>query len=197
MANDALPVQNDFGLVKSYGEQFGIDPALIERALATKHRCCKADERARIWGLTYAERQLLGLRTTGSIDVDKAGRERARRDRYNIKRPKTRAGRAAAKAAKAAVRAAKALQMGRNHQELLESDNRLPLCGVSKFLPSLGAVLSTVTVTVTRRFPWDKPQNHRIPPIDFENRRLTGLLSPEVALKLPIIRLGPRTGPPL
>jgi hypothetical protein len=53
-----------------------------------------ADERAKIFNLTYRERQQLQLRRTGSIDVDKAGRERARRDRYNAKR---RAARAAAR----------------------------------------------------------------------------------------------------
>jgi hypothetical protein len=49
--------------------------------------------------VTYELRQRLGLRRTGSIDVDKEARERARRDRYNAKR---RARRAAAKAAREA-----------------------------------------------------------------------------------------------
>jgi len=47
--------------------------------------------------MTYAERMQLTLRRTGSIDVDKQGRERARRDRDNAKR---RAMRAAARKAK-------------------------------------------------------------------------------------------------
>src|SRR5262249_47768926 len=75
-----------WGLAHYYGKEFGISPEAVDEALASPHRTFKADERGRILGVTYAERQLLGLRPTGCIDVDKEERERARRDRYNIKR---------------------------------------------------------------------------------------------------------------
>ena len=75
-----------------YSSEFGFSAAEIEQCLSATPRHYTADERAKILNLTYAERQQLGLRRTGSIDVDKAGRERARRDRYNAKRRATRAG---------------------------------------------------------------------------------------------------------
>jgi hypothetical protein len=74
-----------------YMVEFGFDLETVKRALELPHRTYTADERAKIFNLTYAERQLLGLRRTGSIDVDKEGRERARRDRYNAKRKAQRA----------------------------------------------------------------------------------------------------------
>jgi hypothetical protein len=46
----------------------------------------KADEIAAKLGVVYADRQHLHLRSIGSIDVNKAGRERLRRERYNTKR---------------------------------------------------------------------------------------------------------------
>jgi hypothetical protein len=69
----------------------------VEQALKARHRTYTAAERAKLFNVTYELRQRLGLRRTGSIDVDKEGRERARRDRYNAKR---RALRAAARAAR-------------------------------------------------------------------------------------------------
>src|SRR5262249_32547215 len=70
---------------------FDFDQETLEQALNARHRTYTADERAKIFNLTYAERQHLALRRTGSIDVDKEGRERARRDRYNAKRRADRA----------------------------------------------------------------------------------------------------------
>ncbi|WP_147407826.1 hypothetical protein [Rhodopseudomonas palustris] len=75
-----------------YAREFGFGPADLERCMGATPRHYTADERAKILNLTFAERQHLGLRRTGSIDVDKAGRERARRDRYNAKRRAARAG---------------------------------------------------------------------------------------------------------
>jgi hypothetical protein len=75
-----------------YAREFGFGPADIERCVCGTPRHYTADERAKILNLTYAERQHLGLRRTGSIDLDKVGRERARRDRYNAKRRAARAG---------------------------------------------------------------------------------------------------------
>ena len=74
--------QNAIGCARA----FGFTTADLERAMQAAPRHYTADERAKVFGLTYAERQHLALRRTGSIDVDKAGRERARRDRHNAKR---------------------------------------------------------------------------------------------------------------
>ena len=49
-----------------------------------------ADVLAEKVGLTYAERQALGITTIGAIDVDPAERERLRRQRYNAKRKEKR-----------------------------------------------------------------------------------------------------------
>lgn len=81
-----------------YAREFGFTVAELEAAMQPAPRHYTADERAKIFNLTYAERMRLGLRRTGSIDLDKAGRERARRDRYNAKR---RAARQAARAVSA------------------------------------------------------------------------------------------------
>ena len=81
---------------RRYAREFGFTSADLERTMQAKPRHYTADERAKIFQISYAERQHLGLRRTGSCDVDKAGRERARSDRYNAKR---RAARARAKAA--------------------------------------------------------------------------------------------------
>src|SRR5262249_16953831 len=70
---------------------FGFDRETLAKALEERHRTYTADERAAIFNMTYAERQHLALRRTGSIDLDKEGRERARRDRYNAKRRAERA----------------------------------------------------------------------------------------------------------
>jgi hypothetical protein len=51
-----------------------------------RHRFLTADELAVELNLDYAERQHYGLRSIGSIDVDKAGRERLRRERAKLKR---------------------------------------------------------------------------------------------------------------
>lgn len=91
LIND-LRLRGDTKDAVKYIREFGFGPADLERCMATAPRHYTADERAKILNLTYRERQQLGLRRTGSIDVDKAGRERARRDRYNAKRRATRAG---------------------------------------------------------------------------------------------------------
>lgn len=93
LMND-LRLRGDSKDAVKYAREFGQPVASIEQCLTTAPRHYTADERAKILNLTYRERQHLQLRRTGSIDVDKAGRERARRDRYNAKR---RAARAAAR----------------------------------------------------------------------------------------------------
>jgi hypothetical protein len=90
LIND-LRLRGDIGDTVKYIREYGFGPADLERCMATTPRHYTADERAKILNLTYRERQQLGLRRTGSVDVDKAGRERARRDRYNAKRRATRA----------------------------------------------------------------------------------------------------------
>jgi hypothetical protein len=97
LIND-LMLRGDTEKAISYARAFGFTASDLERAIQAPLRHYTADERAKIFGLTYAERQHLGLRRTGSIDVDKAGRERARRDRYNAQR---RAARQAARSVKA------------------------------------------------------------------------------------------------
>jgi hypothetical protein len=82
--------------------------------MAVRHRTYTAAERAEIFQVTYAEHRQLDLRRSGCIDLDKAGRDRANRDRFNIKRrahrAAIRAARVAAKeAAKATVEAVKAV----------------------------------------------------------------------------------------
>ena len=83
-----------------YAREFGFTDAELERAMQPKARAYTADERAAIFEMTYAERMQLHLRRTGSIDLNQAGRERARRDRYNAKR---RVARHAARIVKANV----------------------------------------------------------------------------------------------
>ncbi len=97
LINDLRLRGETYGAI-SYAREFGFTTADLERAMAATPSHYTADERAKVFHLTYAERQQLGLRRTGSIDVDKAGRERARRDRYNAKR---RAARQEARAVKA------------------------------------------------------------------------------------------------
>jgi hypothetical protein len=72
--------------------QFGIPASVADEVIATiKSRNYSAGERAAILGVAYAERQRLKLRRTGAIDLDREGRERLRRDRYNAKRKAERA----------------------------------------------------------------------------------------------------------
>lgn len=92
LIND-LRLRGDTRDAVKYMREFRMDASILEACMATTPRHHNADERAEILNLLYRERQLLQLRRTGSIDVDKAGRERARRERYNAKR---RAARAAA-----------------------------------------------------------------------------------------------------
>jgi hypothetical protein len=92
LLND-LRLRGDTRDAAKYAREFGFGPADLEWAMGAP-RHFTADERAKILNLTYRERQHLGLRRTGSIDVDKAGRERARRDRGNARK---RAARAAAR----------------------------------------------------------------------------------------------------
>lgn len=80
---------------RELAREFRFTDTELDRAMSTELRRYKADERAGIWSIKYSERQALRLRRTGSVDLDKGGRERARRDRYNAKR---RAQRAAARA---------------------------------------------------------------------------------------------------
>jgi hypothetical protein len=97
--NDLRPTDEERkSFARYYGLEFGIDPEAVEKALTIHHRTYDADERAKILNLTYADRQRLGLRRTGSIDVDKQGRERARRDRENAKRRAQTAAEAEARA---------------------------------------------------------------------------------------------------
>jgi len=101
LANDTMRPNTEANRtwVRWYGAELGLDSvekiieAVISQTWTDKHgrlrkgpRNYTAQERAQILSMTYAERQLLGLRRTGSMDVDKEGRERARRDRYNAKR---------------------------------------------------------------------------------------------------------------
>lgn len=93
LMND-LRLRGDARDAVKYVREFGLSMTDLERCMRATPRHYTADERAKILNLTYRERQQLQLRRTGSVDVDKAGRERARRDRYNAKR---RAARAAAR----------------------------------------------------------------------------------------------------
>ena len=85
LIND-MRLRGDTQYASRYARAFGFTAADCERAMQSAPRNYTADERAKVFSLSYAERQLLGLRRTGSVDVDRAGRERARRDRYNSKR---------------------------------------------------------------------------------------------------------------
>ncbi|WP_131522877.1 hypothetical protein [Nitrobacter sp. Nb-311A] len=91
LIND-LRLRGDARDAIKYVREFGLPMSDLEQCMRATPRHYTADERAKILNLTYAERQHLGLRRTGSIDLDKAGRERARRDRYNEKRRAIRAG---------------------------------------------------------------------------------------------------------
>ncbi len=86
VTNDLRLRDDDLSGGTKYAHEFGFTVAALERAMQAPPRHYTAGERAKIFNLTYAERMQLGLRRTGSIDLDKAGRERARRDRYNAKR---------------------------------------------------------------------------------------------------------------
>lgn len=90
LIND-LRLRGDTSDAIKYIREFGFGPDDLARCLAATPRHYFADERAKILNLTYAERQQLSLRRTGSVDLDKTGRERARRDRYNAKRREKRA----------------------------------------------------------------------------------------------------------
>ena len=87
-----LRLRGDVAEAIKYAREFGFAADAVEQCMTGNARHYTADERATILEVTYAERMQLGLRRTGSIDVDKAGRERARRDRYNAKRRAARAG---------------------------------------------------------------------------------------------------------
>ena len=93
LIND-LRLRGDTKDAIKYVREFAMPMAELDRCMGIAPRHYTADQRATILELPYTERQQLELRRTGSIDVDKAGRERARRDRYNAKR---RAARAAAR----------------------------------------------------------------------------------------------------
>jgi hypothetical protein len=93
---------DDLRMVVAAAKAAGKDPAGHVRKLAPwmqateANRLCvdvdfreayiSADERAARLGVTYAVRQILHLREIGSTDVDKAGRERLRRQRYDDER---------------------------------------------------------------------------------------------------------------
>ena len=135
-----------------YASEFGFEVTY------TKHYTYTADERAKILGVTYAERQWLGLKRTGSIDVDKAGRERARRDRGN-----------AAKRAKRAIeRAAKTNQQSRLVPDACKR-------GVNRQVPSLEAVVVTrIELESEDKTLCNKPRAYKstpkIPRTDHKNR---------------------------
>src|SRR5262245_1333733 len=73
-----------------YGMLFGHAGA-VEQALKTPHRTYTAAERAAIFNLTYGERQHLELRRTRWAGATAQDVERARRDRWNVKRRAARA----------------------------------------------------------------------------------------------------------
>jgi hypothetical protein len=85
LIND-LRLRGDTQDATGYARAFGSRPPILSAPCRQRRDTTPPTKRAKLFGLTYAERQHLGLRRTGSIDVDKAGRERARRDRYNAKR---------------------------------------------------------------------------------------------------------------
>jgi hypothetical protein len=91
----------------------------LQEALRPLWRKYEADERAAIWRIQQEERLALGLRRTGCVDRDKAGRERDRRDRYNAKRRAKRA----------------ALGAGVNKMPSSEVADTLPKEGVGHTLP--------------------------------------------------------------
>jgi hypothetical protein len=78
-----------------YAEEFGFGTNELERCVSAELAHFDADARARILDVTYAERMRPGLRRTGSVDVDKAARERLTASRRNAKK---RSKRAAARA---------------------------------------------------------------------------------------------------
>jgi hypothetical protein len=63
----------------------------LKEILIKPARRYTAGAAAKVLGLTYARRMKLKIRTIGAIDMDKAGCERARRDRWNAKRRAQRA----------------------------------------------------------------------------------------------------------
>jgi hypothetical protein len=131
LINDLRPTNEPIKIwARWYGGEFGFDPAVIEEVIsAFKHRTYTADERAKILGVTYAQRQRLGLRRTGAVDVDKEGRERARRDRGN-----------------AYARLKRAVEKEERKQSITASNGKRrgePLRAVNRCLPSLEVVVST------------------------------------------------------
>jgi hypothetical protein len=85
LIND-LQLTGKTGRAIAYAREFGFTDADVERCVKIAPQGFTADQRAEIFDLHYAERQALGLRRTGSVDVDKAGRERARCARRNRNR---------------------------------------------------------------------------------------------------------------
>jgi len=152
LVNDLRPIDEPTKTwARWYGSELGFAPAVIEQAISSfKHRTYTADERAKILGVPYAKRQLLRLRRTGSIDVDKAGRERARRDRGNAaRREKT--------AAERVVRANERDELTREIAQLTSIERVYHSNAVNRCNPSLEAQCSN-------RIDSDSQENHWIKP---------------------------------
>jgi hypothetical protein len=77
--------------VEHYAEEFSFGTHDLERCMSAELAHYDADTRARILNLQYAERMQLGLRRTGSMDVDRAARQRLTADRRNAKKREKRA----------------------------------------------------------------------------------------------------------
>jgi len=68
--------------------------AIIDEAVHTHSPPLSADDLARFLGLRYDKRRALGIKTIGSIDIDKQGRKEIRKlqDRYSKERKRRRLG---------------------------------------------------------------------------------------------------------
>jgi hypothetical protein len=98
--------------------------------------------------MTYAERQLLGLHRTGAIDVDKEGRERTRRDRYNAKR--------------IVKRAKRGIERATEKEKTAKS-------GVNRCIPSSRrVVLDSDSLEIRERIPENRVKTPRISKIGCE-----------------------------
>jgi len=92
LINEARNADATDGQLAGLCRRYGFTAEDLAAILTTPARLYDATDAAKAIGLTYARRQQLRIRTIGAIDLDKAGRERARRDRYNAKRRAERNG---------------------------------------------------------------------------------------------------------
>jgi hypothetical protein len=111
--------------------------AITEEASIIR-KCWSADNLARFLGVTYAERQALGLKTIGSIDVKKRARKelRKRRDRMAKKRKRRASGalsraeyEANSTAAKARAEGVSRMTIYRRERAAEQSKNRPDVTG--------------------------------------------------------------------